>query len=914
MRSIELKLFGYPTVWRDGEQITGFISEKALALLIYVAETGETHARDYLTGLLWGDTPEKKARASLRSALYNIGQLLPEALEVTRKTVALAADLHSQSAQMRRHNDPTVHTADFLAGFFISNAPEFEEWQLRQREQLRVLAVSLWEKQAVELTDTGRLAEAIKAWEALINLEPWREEPHRRIMRLYTRLGDFEGALRQFESCKAMLQTELGVEPTVAVLELAKRVKLARTQPRDNLPTDVGPFFGRETLLAQIDTYLRDRPLITLAGLGGIGKTRLALALGYRHRYRFLNGVAFINLEGIIPEDDARTAAATAIVRTLTAAGLFPNSRDPAEKQLLSLLPQREMLLILDNFEHLRDGVLLLDALLKAAPGLRLLVTSRERLRLTQEQLIRLDGLSETAAEALFVSAARRLQPDFQTDPAVIQICRQVGGMPLAVELAAGSTDVKSPSEIAAELETTLAPLTRGAVNRAPRHQSIPYLFDLAWRRLAESQQHILARLTVFQSGFTAKAAREVAGASRSDLQLFVGRSLLQREGGWYRMHPLLRQFGQARITAEAMLRQAHAEFLVGTLTTHQPHLEGGDQLVALDALSPWEDDALAAWKWVVEAQAWSFVGRMLLPFVLYFEMRSRYKEVLNRLAALTVRLEKFDSELHGRAVAFRAWIEMGMEHENRSGERAVALTQNADPQTRALALLSFAGDLNDQFDFAQTYDLAQQALTLSRQVGDHRLINRALLLMANCTIPDRLNRPDEGEHLYREAAAVAREAGDKRSLSITLHNHGWAHFYQGQYQTAEQILRETTALHEEMRQPQLQIMSQMMVARAIAYQNRHNEAEKMVIDALDRGQSLHAVVPMLQLLTVLATEIYIPTGRQDAAATLVQFIQHHSATTTHLHAHLAQFEIENISEESAGWTLNEVLSFIDKA
>ena len=586
-------------MWRNGEQVTGFISEKALALLVYLAVTEETHARDYLTGLLWGDTAESKAKSSLRSALYNLGQLLPDLLDVTRKTVALAENVESDVAQLRA-GDPTVHTADFLAGFYINHSPEFEMWQLRQREQLRGLAIAAWRAQATQLEGLEQWEAAVAAWQALIHLESWRERPHRQIMLIYGRLGAFDSALNQYKQCRAFMIDELGIESTGETTSLAEQIMRARTQPRHNLPKDSLPFLGRKPLLEEIGQRLQKDRLVTLVGLGGMGKTRLAIAVAEQRLQSYLHGVAFVSLIGINANGDARHAVATTIMRTLTDTGMLPHTHEDAEVYLLDQLARQEMLLVLDNFELLLEAAPFLADLLKAAPQLRLLVTSRERLWLQQEYVVWVDGLERETAVSLFTQTAQRVSPSFQPDEHVLQICEQVDGMPLAIELAASWMDAQTPAQIATELATSLSPLQDDALNRPARHRSIHYLFEQAWHRLDDAQQEMIICLTQFQESFTAEAVAEIASATREDIRLLINRSLLQRSGQRFRLHPLMSQFlaEKGGVDADVMATFTHY-YLQLFEDAGQRALQGVDGDKISSILPDMHNFALA-WHWAI--------------------------------------------------------------------------------------------------------------------------------------------------------------------------------------------------------------------------------------------------------------------------------------------------------------------------
>ena len=323
------------------------------------------------------------------------------------------------------------------------------------------------------------------------------------------------------------------------------------------------PFVGREADLAELAGLLATPAcrLLTLIGPGGVGKTRLALraAAEARAAGAFPDGVHVVALQPLASADLLAGAVADA-------AGLAPaGARDPTE-HLRDGLRGRAALLVLDNFEHLLEGAALLPPILAAAPGVRLLVTSREALALQEEWRYPVQGLpypagagaadlegpEDYAAVRLFAERARRVRRDFslaEEGADVARLCRLVEGLPLALELAAAWTSVLSCAEIAADLALGLDVLATRLRDVPERHRSMRAVFDGSWARLDDHQRAVLARLSVFQGGFRREAAEAVAGAAPATLAALVDGSLLHLEpGGRYQLHELLRQYAEERL------------------------------------------------------------------------------------------------------------------------------------------------------------------------------------------------------------------------------------------------------------------------------------------------------------------------------------------------------------------------------
>jgi predicted ATPase/DNA-binding CsgD family transcriptional regulator len=357
---------------------------------------------------------------------------------------------------------------------------------------------------------------------------------------------------------------------------------LSGALPAHNLPAQLTPFLGRRDTLAEIG-QLMAKPatrLMTVVGPGGIGKTRLAVAAAFllreEHPDSFQNGIFLLPLATL--DEPASLAAALA-----QAVGLrFYQAGASAEQQLIEYLSSRRLLLVLDGFEHLiaQESIRLLVEILAAAPGIRMLVTSRSRLGIQGEQLVPLGGLeipdreeiaqvqypvelaSDFCGIQLFVHSARRLRPEFELDAQnlmpVIRICSLVGGMPLGIELAAAWVAVLEPEEIAVEIEQSLDILATDAVYVPERQQSLRLVFDASWKLLTEEERQAFQTLAMFEDGFDREAARHAGQVSLATLLALVNKSWIQQaDGGRFQLHELLRRYGREKLARDPALQAA---------------------------------------------------------------------------------------------------------------------------------------------------------------------------------------------------------------------------------------------------------------------------------------------------------------------------------------------------------------------
>jgi predicted ATPase/transcriptional regulator with XRE-family HTH domain len=429
-------------------------------------------------------------------------------------------------------------------------------------------------RQALNLTQT-ELAEAICCTvSALRKIESGERRPSKQLAELLAQSLQISSEAQA--TFIRVARGELGVERLVAPADLPATDLQPAEKPallRGNLPRSLTPFIGRETERTEIGKLLRDPgcSLLTLVGPGGVGKTRLALQVGNDLLEVFSDGVYFVSLASIDKISLAPAVISVALQISLSA------KLDPI-RELLEVLANQELLLILDNLEHLQGVAGFIQEILARAPKLTLLATSRERLKLAGEWIFPVEGLptsspglpcikSVSASSDLFIQNARRLQPDFHPDSiqqeAIEQICWLLEGLPLAIELAASWVQLLPCTEIAGEIQRDLDFLAEDRPGVPPRHASMRVVFDHSWKSLSLEERAVYRRLSVFKGSFEREAAQAVAGASLSHLRLLLDKSLIRRtSSNRYDLHELARQYAYEQLVNAGEEKGVHDQAL----------------------------------------------------------------------------------------------------------------------------------------------------------------------------------------------------------------------------------------------------------------------------------------------------------------------------------------------------------------
>ena len=457
-------------------------------------------------------------------------------------------------------------------------------------------------------------------------------------------------------------------------LGLLDRDRKPATVPRTNLPPERTPFVGREDEITEIKQQLGKTHLLSLVGPGGIGKTRLAVKAAGDVIGNFEEGVFFVPLAPI--------RSVKEIVQTIAEALKFPIATHEDPKiQLLRYLQKRELLLIMDNFEHLLDGVGIINEILQTAPAVKILATSRERLNLQSETVLHVVGMAFPAQSdskdtlsydsvTLFLQSAKKVRPGFDPSPSemeqMITICQSVAGMPLAIELAAAWLHILNVDEIATELVKDLDILSTEVRDAPARHRSIRAVFDHSWSLLDQDEREIFVRLSIFRGGFTREAAQQVTGATLQQLAGLVDKSFLSHDPGSGRLevHELLRQYAEEHLekTPEASLsaHEAHAAYYAEFMEQRWEYLKGSKQMGALAEIEADMENVRAAWRYYLDQTNTPQIWKLIYGLWHYHWVRS-WNHAGTELFAEAVRtLQDVDDEskaLKALSLAFQAWF-----------------------------------------------------------------------------------------------------------------------------------------------------------------------------------------------------------------------------------------------------------------
>jgi predicted ATPase/DNA-binding SARP family transcriptional activator len=855
-----IELFGGLRACKGDRVIDRFQTRQTASLLAYLAAFPRRHLREELVDLLWPDADPESGRNRLSQALSwlkahfgTAGEagggslLLTDRNGVALETRVIVSDVVEFERGIERAADDEslaqalalYRETGFLPGFY-------DDWVLRERERLLTLFLIALNRLMRRREQTGDLNGALALAQRALAADPLEEEAHCHVIRLQIAAGLPAAALRQYRDLTRLLAEELGAEPspsTRALLEQMKVVPLEAVPAPAvrqavspvSLPLPLTRFFGREALLEDVGRLIQnqDARLLTLTGTGGTGKTRLALEVAHhvQHTGRLVifAPLADLNDPRLVPETvaealgDRRNGAVT--VERIASA-------------LLSMEQQTDFapLLILDNAEHLIDGVSsLVRELLQRVPTLIILVTSRRRLGVEGERELPVPPLPilplpdsapaemtpelllEAPSVLLFLDRARAVRPDFPQTPeslsAVTRLCARLEGLPLAIELCAAWAQTLTPDQMLPLLDHRFDLLVSRRSDIPARHRTLRAALEYSFIQLPSHLKSLFIRLSVFRGGWTLAAAQAVCGleslpqsaallAGLQEYSLIVAEEAQTEAVGVsemrYRMLESLREFadGMWTMATHVTFRQAHADYYLSLAEEAGAHLSGHHQALWLHRIDDDLDNLRAALTWLIERQELERGLRLAVALARYWNTRGYLREArqwLERLIPLLPTSARIDRRLRAQALnAYAKTLESLTDFTGAEAYAREALTawrelEDASGTADSLVMLGTIAMMHE--DYGAAVELLEEARSLARGVGDEEMTAGAVYSLGRIAIAQE-NWPEASDAMA-ECLRLWRLLGDRTRAASALNNLGLVARYRGDLKAARDLMHQ---------------------------------------------------------------------------------------------------------------------------
>jgi predicted ATPase/DNA-binding SARP family transcriptional activator/Tfp pilus assembly protein PilF len=796
-------------------------------LKIFVTHAGRLFSQDELIELLWPDAPADASAVNLRKRTSELRKALEPHLSRGSQShyILTSPGGYCFNAQAPYTTDILEFMRAWEEGQRFENAGQFgqaiceyekaialtrgeflaedryEEWTLALRERWHEIVLKALTRLAGCYAHLREYRRALEQCRKMLELAPTREEIYRQKMLYHYLAGEESETVHTYQTCVETLKRDLDLQPspeTRALYEQITKREVSAPPPTalHNLPQELTSFIGREREISQIKQLLFSARLLTFTGPGGCGKTRLALKVATDLVHDFRDGVWLIELAAL--SDPAMVAH-----RVSAVLGLREPPGRPSIETLLKHLKAKNILLVLDNCEHLVHACArCAEMLLKACPNLQIMATSREALGVRGETLFPVPALSMPSAEkplptpkvlqqyeaiSLFVERAQALVLGFalnkQNAQAIVRICHRLDGLPLAIELAAARVTSLSVEQIVARLDDRFRLLGEGSRTALPHQQTLQTMMDWSFNLLSTPEQALLRRLSVFSGGFTLEAAEPVCAgegiATKEILSLLthlVDKSLVKPEEEEeeqdaemrYGLLETVRQYARERLIEADELESVcarHLDFYVNLMAQAWDAIGGEDEAVWLERLEHEHDNLRAALSWSLETDKIEAALRLTKTLWLFWNVRGYRSEGRTWLKKVLAKAQGLRTELYARVL---------------TGAGRLACAQGDYPEARSLF---------------------QQTLEIFQELSDKRGIASSWVNLG--LVASMQGNHSEARAFYEKALALHREIGNLVGVAAALGNLGGAAWEQGEYATARSYYEEELAIRRQLKEPE---------------------------------------------------------------------------------------------------------------
>jgi predicted ATPase/DNA-binding SARP family transcriptional activator len=914
---LEIRLLGKFEIQLDDQPVE-ISSRPARLLLAYLVLTkGVQHPREKLAGVMWPDSSEANARKNLRQALWHLRKAIGDS-HLLADASSLGFNLDSDhwldisqledTADQNLEAEVSVYAGELLPGFY-------EDWILLERDRLAAAFERKMQLLMDQLVREQRWVESIEWAERWIAQGQVPEPAYRALLIAHAAMGDVPKVEAVFRRCVDALRHQIGVEPSKETQDLFKSLIAAggipeeldtdrsgeggpATTRRIALPAPPTPFIGRLKELADVEQSIRDTRLLSLIGPGGIGKTRLAIKAAEGAAGEMKHGCFFVSLVPVSSTD-------TLIQRIAEVLGFPLATHEDPKHQLLRSLRDKQLLLLLDNFEHLLEAVSLVSEILQAAPGVKILATSHEKLNLQGEAVVYVSGMTipdradpETTrsydAIDLFVHSAGRVRPDFAPTPEelaqITQICQAVGGMPLAIELAAAWLAILSVDEVAAELRKGLDILTSDARDAPERHRSIRAVVDHSWSLLDQKQQEVFLRLSIFQGGFTRQAAQQVAGASLRQLAELVHKSLLTHhpDSARFAIHQLLRQYAHEQYESMPEVtssgQESHAAYFADFMDRRGSQLRDVGQIRVLEEIEADLDNVRSAWRYYLDqgetTQLWKFTTSLWHVYWHRWWNHAGWELFAEAVDALCDRSDEDAVTLRAHAMGlqsyFMGWLGLADEGYQLAGKSVEILKQKDHPEALVISYYSLIVNAYFLGQMAGEYEPANEMLQITSELGDAWLTGFALFAGAMASL--MVEKYDEAETRAKSCLDHFERCGDRSSSTMPLITLGHIALARGDHETARAHYLRCFEIADEVGFYYSIQTATKYLSKVAQAMNKNAEANQHLLRSLRITKEIGWVRDVINLLYEFS-RLRAAEGKLEEAAELLALVIEHPAS-----------------------------------